>query len=137
MLPGIQRADRSFAIHGPSKTARNPRAFRSTCTPADPCNARSTGSRASEQQLLVLHSLLDLAGVGGRDRPARRAVRTTGMDPRSFTLTKYALASLNPDVTGPLCASPRTRPIHRTAGQVVRVATIEDYDLAAFPGRVH
>lgn len=102
LLPVIQRADKSFTLHAASRSMRNDRGFRVHLhTRRSLLKSIDQLDGASEEQLSVLHSLLDLEPVSAvaiaRDGAL---VGMTGMDPRAFALTKYALATLDPDRDG-------------------------------------
>jgi hypothetical protein len=83
----------------------------------------------------VLHSLADLEPVSGiaiaRDGVP---VGVTAMDPSSFAITKFALASLNPDRDGTATRLARDQAF-ATGRLVMRfnARPFEDYQLAAFP----
>jgi hypothetical protein len=100
LLPVILRADKSFALHG--RSIKNSRGFRVDLhTRRSLFRSIERLDGASDEQLSVLHSLVDLEPVSvvtiARDGAP---VGITGMDPRAFALTKYALASLDPDRDG-------------------------------------
>jgi hypothetical protein len=137
LLPIIQRADKSFSLlAGPSPSIRNDRGFR-----VDLHTRRSLARSidkldgASEEQLSVLHSLLELEPVSAvaiaRDGAP---IGMTGMDPRAFAITKYARASMDPDRDGVA--------VHRAKDQAFAVGRLVmrfgsrpflDEHLSAFP----
>jgi hypothetical protein len=136
LLPVILRADKSFALHGPSPSIRNNRGFhvdlhthRSLLRSIDRLNG------ASEEHLSVLHSLVDLEPVSAvaiaRDGAP---VGMCAMDPRAFAIMKYALASLDPRKDGAAArlASDQAFAVGRL---VMRFGSrpFEDNHLAAFP----
>jgi hypothetical protein len=136
LLPVIRRADKSFALHGPSRTVRNDHGFRvhlhtrhSLIRSID----RLTG--ASEQQLTVLHSVIDLEPVSAvtvaRDGSP---VGMVGMDPRAFALMKYALATLDPDRDGAAARLAKDQ-AYATGRLVTRFGAkqFEEEHLMAFP----
>ena len=136
VLPVIQRADKSFALHGPSKTARNDRGFRIHMHTRRSLLRSINGlDGVSDEQLSVLHSLIDLEPVSAvaiaRDGAP---VGMTGMDPRTFAITKYALASLDPDRDGAAIRLAKDQAF--AVGRLVMrfgARPFEDYQLAAFP----
>jgi hypothetical protein len=96
LLPPLQRADKSFELLD-SAAAINKRGYRvhlHTCRSLRRAIERLTD--ASEEQISVLHSLLDLAPISAatvaRDGSP---VGIVGMDPRAFALMKHALATLD------------------------------------------
>lgn len=96
LLPVIQRADKSFTLHGPTPSIKNSHGFHVDLhTQQSVRRAIDRLSEASEEQISVLHCLLDLAPVSAttvaRDGSP---VEIIGMDPRAFALTKHALATL-------------------------------------------
>jgi hypothetical protein len=136
LLPVIQRADRSFALHGGSKAVRNNAGFR--------VHLHTRGSLgqsidclegASDEQVSVLHSLLDLEPVSAvaiaRDGVP---VGMTGMDPRAFAIAKHALATMDPDQDGATMRLAKDQAF-ATGRLVMRfnAKPFEDYQLAAFP----
>jgi hypothetical protein len=136
LLPIIQRADKSFALHASSKAARNDRGFRIHMhTRRSLLRSIDRLDGASDEHLSVLHSLIDLEPVSAV-AIARDGAPTgmTGMDPRTFAITKYALASLNSDRDGAAIrlAKDQAFAIGRL---VMRFGSrpFEDYQLAAFP----
>lgn len=136
LLPVIQRADKSFTLHAASRSMRNDRGFR-----VHPHTRRSLLKSidqldgASEEQLSVLHSLLDLEPVSAvaiaRDGAL---VGMTGMNPRAFALTKYALATLDPDRDGAAMRMAKDQ-AYAVGRLVVRFGArpFEEDHLAAFP----
>ena len=136
LLAVIRRADRSFAIHGPSKTARNDRGFRiHVHTRRSLRHSIDRLDGASEEQVSVLHSLLDLEPVSGvaiaRDGAP---VGMTGLDPRAFAITKYALANLDPDRDGTAMRLAKDQ-AYAVGRLVMRFGSkpFEEYHLSAFP----
>jgi hypothetical protein len=136
LLPVILRADKSFAPHGPSRSIRNDRGFRVDLhTRRFLLESIDGMDGASEEQLSVLHSLVDLEPVSAvaiaRDGAP---VGMTGMDPRAFAIMKYALASLDPrrDGAAARLASDQAFAVGRL---VMRFGSrpFEDQHLAAFP----
>jgi hypothetical protein len=97
LLPVIQRADKSFTLHGPSPSITNSRGFRVDLHTQRSLRRTIEGlSHASEEQISVLHSLLDLAPVSAATVATDGSpVGIVGMDPRAFALTKHALATLD------------------------------------------
>jgi hypothetical protein len=90
---------------------------------------------ASEEQLAVLHSLVDLEPVSAVTISRDGApVGMTGMDPRAFALMKYSLATLDsgPDGAAARVAKDQAYAIGRL---VMRFGTkpFEEEHLAAFP----
>jgi hypothetical protein len=89
----------------------------------------------SEEQLSVLHSLLNLEPVSAvaiaRDGAL---VGMTGMDPRAFALTKYAMATLDPDRDGAATRMAKDQ-AYAVGRLVVRFGTrpFEEDHLVAFP----
>jgi hypothetical protein len=135
LLPVILRADKSFAIHGPSRI-RNDRGFRVDLhTRRSLLRSIDRLDGASEEQLSVLRSLLDLEPVSAVTI-ARGGVPVgmIAMDPRAFALTKYALANLDPRRDGAAARLAKDQ-----AFAVGRLVTrfgsrpFEDEHLAAFP----
>ena len=96
LLPVILRADKSFALHGPSRSIRSDRGFRVDLhTRRSLLRSIDRLDEASEEQLSVLRSLVDLEPVSAVTIARDGApVGMTGMDPRAFALTKYALATI-------------------------------------------
>jgi len=136
LLPVIQRADKSFAIHGRPRSIRNDRGFhvdlhtrRSLLQSID----RLDG--ASEEQLSVLHSLVDLEPVSAVTIARDGApVGMTGMDPRAFAIMKYALASLDTRRGGAAARLAKDQAF--AVGRLVKrfgSRSFEDDQLAAFP----
>jgi hypothetical protein len=75
VLPVLRRADKSFAIHGPSQTARNDRGFRVHMhTRRSLVRSIDRLGEASEEQLLVLPGVIDLryrrSRSSGTERPS-------------------------------------------------------------------
>jgi len=134
LLPVILRADKSFAFH--DRSIKNNRGFRVDLhTRRSLLRSIDRLDRASEEQLSVLHSLVDLEPVSAvaiaRDGAP---VGMTGMDPRAFALTKYALATLDPDRDG--AAARRAKDQAFAVGRLVMrfgARPFEDHQLAAFP----
>jgi hypothetical protein len=103
LLPVVRRADKSFTLHGPSRSIRTDKGFRVHIH----CR-RSIGRAidhldgASDEQVSVLQEMIRLEPVSAvaiaRDGTP---VGMTGMDPRAFALTKHAMACLDPDRDGP------------------------------------
>lgn len=136
LLPTIQRADKSFALHGPSKAARNDRGFRIHIhTRRSLLRSIDRLEGISDEQLSVLHSLIDLEPVSAvaiaRDGAP---VGMVGMDPRAFAITKYALASMDPDRDGAAARLAKDQAF-ATGRLVMRFGSrpFEEYQLAAFP----
>jgi hypothetical protein len=136
LLPVIQRADKSFALHGGSKAVKNSAGFRVHLHTRR--SLRRSIDRlevASEEQLSVLHSLLDLEPVSAiaiaRDG---MPVGAAGMDPRAFAITKHALASLDPDRDGAAMRLAKDQAF-ATGRLVLRFGTrpFEEDHMAAFP----
>jgi hypothetical protein len=91
--------------------------------------------RASDEQLSVLHSLVELDPVSAVTVAWDGApVGMTGMDPRAFALTKYALASMDPhrDGTAACLAKDQAFAIGRLVTRF-GARRFEDEHLAAFP----
>jgi hypothetical protein len=136
LLPIIQRADKSFSFHGPSRTSRNGAGFRVHMhTRRSLLRSIDQLDGASDEQLSVLHSLLELEPVSAvaiaRDGAP---VGMAGMDPRAFALTKYAMATLDPDRDGTAIRLAKDQAF-ATGRLVTRFGSrpFEDYQLAAFP----
>ena len=96
LLPVLHRADKSFELLT-GATAINKRGYRVHLhTHRSLRGAIEEFSDASEEQISVLHNLLDLPPVSvatvARDGSP---VGMVGMDPRAFALTKHALATLD------------------------------------------
>jgi len=136
VLSVLQRADKSFTVHGPSRSIRNVHGFRLDLHTRRSLLQSIDGlDGVSEEQLSVLHSLIDLDPVSAvaiaRDGAP---VGITGMDPRSFAIMKYALASLDPrrDGAAARLASDQAFAVGRL---VMRFGSrpFEDEHLAAFP----
>jgi hypothetical protein len=135
LLPIIRRADKSFSLHGPSRSIRNDRGFRVHLhTHRSLVRSIDQLDGASMEQLSVLRSLIDLKPVSAvaitRDGAP---IGMTGMDPRAFAITKYALASLDPDRNGAATRLAKNQAF-ATGRLVVRYGSrpFEDYQLAAF-----
>jgi hypothetical protein len=136
LLPVIQRADKSFAIHGRPRSIRNGRGFhvdlhtrRSLLQSIDQLDA------ASEEQLSVLRSLVDLEPVSAVTIARDGApVGMTGMDPRAFAIMKYALANLDPRREGAAARLAKDQAF-AVGRLVMRFGSrpFEDEHLAAFP----
>jgi hypothetical protein len=136
LLPVIQRADKTFTLHGGSKTARNSGGFRVHLhTRRSLRNAIDGLEGASEEQAAALHALLDMEPVSAvaiaRDGVP---VGMTGMDPRAFAITKHALAGLDPDRDGAAMRLANDQAF-ATGRLVMRFGSkpFEDDLLAAFP----
>jgi hypothetical protein len=136
LLPVILRADKSFAIDGPSRSIRNDRGFRVHLhTRRSLLRSIDQLDGASEEQLSVLHSLVDLEPVSAvaiaRDGAP---VGMTGMDPRAFAIMKYALASLDPERDGATVRMAKDQAF-AVGRLVMRYGSrpFEDEHLAAFP----
>ncbi|MEH2536489.1 MULTISPECIES: GSU2403 family nucleotidyltransferase fold protein [unclassified Bradyrhizobium] len=137
LLQVILRADKSFAlVEDPVPSLRNARGFRVDLhTRQSLVRSIDQLDGASEEQLSVLHSLLDLEPVSAVTIAQDGApVGMTGMDPRAVAITKYALATLDPDRDG---AAPRHAKDQAFAvGRLVMrfgSRPFEDEHLAAFP----
>ena len=136
LLPVLLRADKSFAIHGRPRSIRNDRGFRVDLhTRRSLLRSIDQLDGASEEQLSVLHSLVDLEPVSAvaiaRDGAP---VGMTGMDPRAFAIMKYALASLEPDRDGAAARLAKDQAF-AVGRLVMRFGSrpFEDEHLAAFP----
>ncbi len=103
LLPILRRADKTFELHGRLPVARNFGGF------GVHVHTRRSLRRAidqledvSDEQVSVLHSVLDIdpvkAAVVARNG---MPVGMVGMDARAFALTKFALATMAPDLEGP------------------------------------
>jgi hypothetical protein len=136
LLSVIQRADKSFTVHGPSRSIRNVHGFRVDLHTRRSLLESNDGlNGASEEQLSVLHSLVDLEPVSAvaiaRDGAP---VGMTGMDPRAFAIMKYALASLDSERDGATIRMAKDQAF-AVGRLVVRFGSrpFEDEHLAAFP----
>ncbi|MBR0783303.1 GSU2403 family nucleotidyltransferase fold protein [Bradyrhizobium iriomotense] len=97
LLPALRRADKSFELLDDGPVAINKRGYRVHLhTRRSFREAIEDLAEASEEQISVLHSLLDLEPVStatvARDGSP---VGMIGMDPRAFALTKHAVATLD------------------------------------------
>jgi hypothetical protein len=135
VLPVIQRADKSFALHEASKTARNAAGFRVHMHTRRSLLHAIDRLDASDQQLWVLKDLIDIDPVSAvaiaRDGAP---VGMTGMDPRAFAIMKYAIATLDPDRDGASARFAKDQAF--TTGLLVmrfNAKSFEDHQLAAFP----
>jgi hypothetical protein len=137
MLQVVLRADKSFAlVEDPVPSLRNAHGFRVDLhTRQSLIRSIDQLDEASEEQLSVLRSLLDLEPVStvtiARDGAP---VGMTGMDPRAFAIMKYALASVDPRRGG--AASRLAKDQAFAVGRLVMrfgARPFEDYQLAAFP----
>lgn len=136
LLPIVQRADKSFAIHGPSRSIRNDRGFRVHLhTRLSLVRSIDQLDGANEEQLTVLYALVRLDPVSAvaiaRDGAP---VGMTGLDPRAFAIMKYGLATLDPDRDG--AATRLAKDQAFAVGRLVMrfgAKPFEDYQLAAFP----
>jgi hypothetical protein len=136
LLPVIQRADKSFAIHGSPRSIRNDRGFHVDLhTRRSLLQSIEQLDDASEEQLSVLRSLVDLEPVSAVTIARDGApVGMTGMDPRAFAIMKFALASLDPGRGG--AASRLAKDQAFAVGRLVMrygSRPFEDEHLAAFP----
>lgn len=136
LLPVIRRADKSFGLHGPSRSMRNEDGFRVHMhTRRSLLRSIDRLDRASEEQLTVLHDIVALKPVSAvaiaRDGSP---VGMTGMDPRAFALMKYSLATLDPDRDGAASRLAQDQ-AYATGRLVVRFGKkpFEEEHLAAFP----
>ncbi|MBI5129874.1 MAG: hypothetical protein HZA66_10555 [Rhodopseudomonas palustris] len=136
LLPVVRLADKSFALHGPSRSLRTDKGFRVHIH-----TRRSIGraidqlNGASDEQISVLQEMIRLEPVKAvaiaRDGIP---VGMTGMDPRAFALTKHAMATMDPGRDGPA-----TRIFKDQAYAVGRLVErfgsrpFEDYQMSAFP----
>jgi hypothetical protein len=136
LLPVIQRADKSFAPHSPSRTIRNERGFRVDLhTRRSLLRSIDRLDEASEEQLSVLRNLVDLDPVSAVTIARDGApVGMTGMDPRAFAIMKYALARLDPRREGAAARLAKDQAF--AVGRLVMrfgLRPFEDDQLAAFP----
>jgi hypothetical protein len=136
LLPIIRRADKSFTRHAASRSIRNDRGFRIHLhTQRSLLKSIDQLDGASEEQLSVLHSLFNLKPVSAvaiaRDGSL---VGMTGMDPRAFALTKYALATLDPGQDGAATRMAKDQ-AYAVGRLVMRFGSrpFEEDHLAAFP----
>jgi hypothetical protein len=136
LLPVLQRADKSFALYTASRSIRNDRGFRVHLhTRRSLLKSIDRLDVASEDQLSVLHGLVDLEPVSAvaiaRDGAL---VGMTGMDPRAFALTKYALASMDSDRDGVTVRLAKGQ-AYAVGRLVMRFGTrpFDEDHLAAFP----
>jgi hypothetical protein len=136
LLPVILRADKSFALHGPSRSIRNNRGFRVDLhTRRSLLRSIDRLEGASEEQLSVLHSLVGLEPVSAVAIAQDGApVGMTGMDPRAFAIMKYARASLDPERDGAAARLAKDQAF-AVGRLVIRFGArpFEDHHLAAFP----
>lgn len=136
LLPIIQRADKSFRLHAPSRSIRNDRGFRVHLhTRHSLLKSIDRLDGVSEEQLSVLHSLLNFEPVSAvaiaRDGAI---VGMTGMDPRAFALMKYASATMNPSRDG--AAARMAKDQAYAVGRLVTrfgAKPFEEHHLAVFP----
>jgi hypothetical protein len=136
LLSAFQRADKSFALQASSRTVRNDRGFRVHLhTRRSLLRSIDRLDGASEEQISVLHSLVDLEPVSAvaiaRDGAP---VGMTGMDPRAFAIMKYALSSLDPERDGATAHMAKDQAF--AVGRLVMrfgARRFEDNYLAAFP----
>jgi hypothetical protein len=136
LLPVLQRADKSFTLHAASRSMRNDRGFRVHLhTRRSLLKSIDRLDVASEEQLSVLHDLVDLEPVSAvaiaRDGAL---VGMIGMDPRAFALTKYALASMDSDRDGVTVCLAKDQ-AYAVGRLVMRFGTrpFEEDHLVAFP----
>ncbi|SIO52533.1 Nucleotidyltransferase [Bradyrhizobium erythrophlei] len=137
LLQIILRADKSFAlVEDPVPSLRNARGFRVDLhTRRSLVRSIDQLDGPSEEQLSVLHSLLDLEPVSAVTIAQDGApVGMTGMDPRAFAITKYALATLDPDRDGATARLAKDQAF-AVGRLVMRFGSrpFEDHHLAAFP----
>lgn len=102
LLPLLRRADKSFELLDDGPVAINKRGYRVHLhTHRSLRQSMDELAEATDEQLSVLHSLLDLEPVSAatvaRDGSP---IGMVGMDPRAFALTKHALATMAPDREG-------------------------------------
>jgi hypothetical protein len=135
LLPVIRRADKSFELQDRLAVARSAGGFRVHFH-----TRRSLGRSidhledATDEQIAVLHSLLDLkpvkAATIARDGTP---IGMVGMDARAFALTKFAMATMASEREGP--ARIARDQAYATGRLVVKFGLhpFEEEHLAAFP----
>lgn len=136
VLPIIRRADRSFAIRDPSGSISNIHGFRVDLhTRQSLHQSIDQLEDVTEEQVSVLHSLVALKPVSAVTISTDGApIGMTGMDPRAFALTKYALASSDPRRDGAVARLAKDQAF--AVGRLVTrfgARPFEDEHLAAFP----